>query len=225
MCARQSTRIEETNYQYQRGKKTSEEETQCEDCGEEKSREEIASQVGQEETCCKATQTLVVFPTTKRNAELASTCATHALIPHSECSCLSAQSRLPGESIESLERGVQIRLADANDVPIEHKTTLLSMDLVQFDGLEGVVLSDLGWQRLEREDQKAQRKAHARDRLDRPVRDQPDTLKCPNSGARRRQRAGDDPDVVTITRRGAARRSKADPALAKGTGFHGRAGG
>jgi len=60
-----------------------------------------------------------------------------------------------------------------NTVPSEHKDTLLAMELVQFDGLDGVMLSDLGWRRLEREDPKVRRRAPASNRFDhRPVREQ-----------------------------------------------------
>jgi hypothetical protein len=57
-----------------------------------------------------------------------------------------------------------------NTVPREHKDTLFAMELVQYAGLDGVVLSDIGWRRLEREDPKAWRQVPARHRRVQPVR-------------------------------------------------------
>jgi hypothetical protein len=57
-----------------------------------------------------------------------------------------------------------------NTVPREHKDTLFAMELVQYAGLDGVVLSDIGWRRLEREDPKAWRRVPARHRRIQPGR-------------------------------------------------------
>jgi hypothetical protein len=56
-----------------------------------------------------------------------------------------------------------------NTVPREHKDTLLAMELVQYAGLDGVVLSDIGWRRLAREDPKASRPVPARHRRVQPA--------------------------------------------------------
>jgi hypothetical protein len=57
-----------------------------------------------------------------------------------------------------------------NTVPREHKDILFAMELVQYAGLDGMVLSDIGWRRLEREDPKAWRRLPARHRRIPPMR-------------------------------------------------------
>jgi hypothetical protein len=44
-----------------------------------------------------------------------------------------------------------------NTVVSEHRIVLLGMELIQFDGLDGLSLTELGWLRLEREVPKTRR--------------------------------------------------------------------